>query len=143
MPCGAVLAEKGHLVEAESVYRADLGLDDRLGGACQHPGNVWSLHGLRECLKRRGETLEARHIRLQQDRALARAEVPIEASCCCRQPRSAPPSPGIDGQLRGRDPRGICQTPDPGCGGPSCAATAVRPAGIGRGSLISAGTSAR
>ena len=71
--------------EAEAVYRADLGLDNTLARACQHPGNVWSLHGLHECLTRRGETTEARHIKLQLDKAQARATVPIRASCYCRR----------------------------------------------------------
>ena len=43
---GALLLEQGKADEAEAVYRADLGLDDTLSRACQHPANVWSLHGL-------------------------------------------------------------------------------------------------
>ncbi len=82
---GALLLEQGQMEEAEAVYRADLGLDATLSRACQHPGNVWSLHGLHECLARRGETVEAAHIKLQLDKAAARAEVPIKASCYCRQ----------------------------------------------------------
>jgi tetratricopeptide (TPR) repeat protein len=82
---GALLLEQGQTEEAETVYRADLGLDATLSQACQHPGNVWSLHGLHECLTRRGETVEAKHIKLQLDKARARAEVPIKASCYCRQ----------------------------------------------------------
>ena len=82
---GALLLEQGQMEEAEAVYRADLGLDSTLSRACQHPGNVWSLHGLHECLIRRGEAAEARHIKLQLDKALARAEVPIHASCYCRR----------------------------------------------------------
>ncbi|SDD51762.1 tetratricopeptide repeat protein [Ruegeria marina] len=82
---GALLLEQGQLDEAEAVYRADLGLDSTLSRACQHPGNVWSLHGLHECLVRRGEKIEAAHIKLQLDKAIARAEVTIEASCYCRQ----------------------------------------------------------
>jgi hypothetical protein len=82
---GALLLEQGQTEEAEAVYRADLGLDATLSRACQHPGNVWSLHGLYECLTRRGETIEVEHIKLQLDKALARAEVPIRASCYCRQ----------------------------------------------------------
>ncbi|WP_425043702.1 hypothetical protein [Primorskyibacter sp. S87] len=81
---GALLMEAGQFEEAEAVYRADLGLDDTLARACQHPGNVWSLHGLHECLGRRGEEVEARHIKLQLDKAAARATVPIHASCFCR-----------------------------------------------------------
>jgi tetratricopeptide (TPR) repeat protein len=82
---GALLLEQGHYEEAEAVYRADLGLDETLSRACQHPGNVWSLHGLHECLRHRGETAEAAQVKLQLDKALARAEVPIKASCYCRQ----------------------------------------------------------
>ena len=86
---GALLIEQGHYEEAEQVYRADLGLDETLSRACQHPGNVWSLHGLHECLVHRGETTEAKHIKLQLDKAVARAEVPIRASCYCRQKLAA------------------------------------------------------
>ena len=82
---GALLIEQGQHEEAEAVYRADLGLDATLSRACQHPGNVWSLHGLHECLSRRGEEAEARQVKLQLDKALARAEVEIKASCYCRQ----------------------------------------------------------
>ncbi|TNE46681.1 MAG: hypothetical protein EP341_09910 [Sphingomonadales bacterium] len=86
---GALLLEQGRLDEAEAIYRADLGLDSTLSRACQHPGNVWSLHGLHECLARRGEASEINHIRLQLDIAIARAEVPIKASCYCRQKQVA------------------------------------------------------
>ena len=81
---GALLMDATRFEEAEAVYRADLGLDETLPRPCQHPRNVWSLHGLDECLKRRGETLERGHIKLLLDQALARAEVPIRASCYCR-----------------------------------------------------------
>ena len=56
---GALPLEQGRVGEAEAVYRSDLGLDGKLSRACQHPDNLWSLHGLRECLTRRGETVEA------------------------------------------------------------------------------------
>ncbi|MDF0602246.1 hypothetical protein P1J78_16015 [Psychromarinibacter sp. C21-152] len=81
---GALLLEAGQWEEAEAVYRADLGLDPTLPRPLQNPQNVWALHGLHECLKRRGETVEIGHIRQQLDRAQARAEVPIRASCYCR-----------------------------------------------------------
>ena len=81
---GALLMDARKFDEAEAVYRADLGLDETLPRPCQHPRNVWSLHGLDECLRRRGETLERGHIKLLLDQALARAEVPIRASCYCR-----------------------------------------------------------
>lgn len=82
---GALLIDAGIWDEAETVYRADLGLDPRLPRALQNPQNVWALHGLDECLARRGETAERRHIRRQLDIAMARAEVPIRASCYCRR----------------------------------------------------------
>ena len=86
---GALLLEQGHYEEAEAVYRADLGLDSTLSRACQNPGNVWSLHGLHECLIKRDEKTEAAHIKLQLDKAMARAEVTIKASCYCRQKTAA------------------------------------------------------
>ena len=86
---GALLLEQGHAEEAEAVYRADLGLDQKLSRACQHPNNLWSLHGLHECLTRRGETTEALLIKQALDQALARAEVTVNASCYCRQNAAA------------------------------------------------------
>jgi tetratricopeptide (TPR) repeat protein len=81
---GALLLEQGRVTEAEAVYRSDLGLDGQLSRACQHPDNLWSLHGLHECLTRRGETVEAAHVKQRLDLALARSEVPVRASCFCR-----------------------------------------------------------
>ncbi len=86
---GALLMEQGRLADAEAAYRADLGLDGQLRRACWHPDNVWSLHGLHECLTRRGETVEAGHIKQRLDIAQARADVPIESSCYCRLDRAA------------------------------------------------------
>jgi len=80
---GALLLEQGHVEEAEAVYRSDLGLDGKLSRACQHPDNLWSLHGLHECLTRRGETVEAALIKQRLDLASARAEILIKASCFC------------------------------------------------------------
>ncbi len=80
----ALLMDQGRYDEAEPIYRADLGLDDTLPRPVQHPRNVWSLHGLHECLTRRGETVERRHVSELLDQALARSEVPIRASCYCR-----------------------------------------------------------
>ena len=82
---GALLLEQDRVEEAEAVYRSDLGLDGKLSRACQHPDNLWSLHGLHECLTRRGEKVEAAIIKQRLDLAVARAEVPIKASCFCRQ----------------------------------------------------------
>ena len=81
---GALLLEQGHVEEAEAVYRADLGLDDSLARAYQHPENVWSLHGYHECLLKTGKTAEARFVKQRLDLAVARADVAIKASCFCR-----------------------------------------------------------
>lgn len=81
---GALLMEAGAYEEAEAVYRADLGLDGKLPRPSQHPRNVWALHGLHECLVRRGETVELPHVKLLLDQAVARADIPIRASCLCR-----------------------------------------------------------
>jgi tetratricopeptide (TPR) repeat protein len=81
---GALLLEQGHVEEAEAVYRADLGLDDSLPRSCQHPENVWALHGYHECLVRQGKHDLASMIRQRLDLAVARADVPIQASCFCR-----------------------------------------------------------
>jgi tetratricopeptide (TPR) repeat protein len=81
---GALLLEQNRIDEAEAVYRADLGFDNTLARACQHPGNVWSLHGLHECLTRMGREAEAMLIKPALDKALARADVTIRYSCYCR-----------------------------------------------------------
>jgi tetratricopeptide (TPR) repeat protein len=81
---GALLLEQGHIEEAAAVYAADLGLDNTLARCCQHPGNVWSLHGYRECLQRLGRDPEATVIGQQLALASARADVAIRASCACR-----------------------------------------------------------
>jgi tetratricopeptide (TPR) repeat protein len=81
---GALLLEQGLVEEAAGVYAADLGLDPTLSRPCQHPGNVWSLHGYHECLQRLGRTAEAAIIGQQLALASARADVPIVASCACR-----------------------------------------------------------
>jgi tetratricopeptide (TPR) repeat protein len=81
---GALLMESGEYEEAEAIYRADLGLDGKLPRPSQHPRNVWALHGLHECLLRRGETVELPHVKLLMDQAIARADIPIRASCLCR-----------------------------------------------------------
>jgi tetratricopeptide (TPR) repeat protein len=80
---GALLLEQQRFSEAEAVYRADLGLDATLSRACQHPENVWSLFGLHQCLVQRGELHESALIGLQLEKARARAEVPVKASCYC------------------------------------------------------------
>ncbi|MEU6354738.1 hypothetical protein ABZ896_36385 [Streptomyces sp. NPDC047072] len=90
---GALLLEQGRVAEAEAVYRADLGLDDTLPRALQHPDNVWALHGLHECLVRRDKAAEARLVERRLRVAAALADVPIEASCYCRRD----PAPDVRG----------------------------------------------
>ena len=82
---GALLLEQGRVEGAETVYREDLGLSGTVSRATMHPDNVWSLHGLHECLVRRGETAERALIRQRLDLAAARADVPVRASCFCRR----------------------------------------------------------
>ena len=81
----ALLLEQDRVDEAAAVYRADLGYDNTLSRACQHPDNVWSLHGYHECLQRLGWPQEAAIVRQRLDLALARTDVPIAASCFCRR----------------------------------------------------------
>jgi tetratricopeptide (TPR) repeat protein len=81
---GALLLEQDRVAEAEAVYRADLGLDATLARACQHPGNVWSLHGYHECLTRLGRHEQAGIIGQQLTIASAYADVPVSSSCYCR-----------------------------------------------------------
>jgi tetratricopeptide (TPR) repeat protein len=80
---GALLLEQGNVEKAAAVYRADLGLDGTLPRPCQHPGNVWSLHGYHECLLRLGKPEQAAIIGQQLRIAAAYADVPIKASCFC------------------------------------------------------------
>src|SRR5262249_54989827 len=80
---GALLLEQGHVAEAETVYREDLGLGGSLPRAQIHPDNVWALRGLLGCLERRGETAEAALIRQRLGFAAARADVPVAVSCFC------------------------------------------------------------
>lgn len=73
---GALLLEQGRAAEAEGLYREDL---------AYHKGNVWSLHGLAECLERLGETDEARRVHAEFEAASAQASVDVSSSCFCRK----------------------------------------------------------
>ncbi|CAD0113289.1 unnamed protein product [Aureobasidium uvarum] len=84
---GALLLEQGMTGEAEEVFKADLGFDKTLPRALQHPNNVWSLHGYHECLIKLGKVEEAKEIEGQLATAVAKADVPIESSCFCRNGR--------------------------------------------------------
>ena len=71
---GALLIESGRAAEAEEVYRADL---------ARHPGNGWSLLGLRESLEAQGKNAEATEVDAQFAKAWPRADVKPQASCYC------------------------------------------------------------
>ncbi|KUM24542.1 hypothetical protein AU467_29675 [Mesorhizobium loti] len=80
----ALLLDHGHAAEAEQVYRDDLGLSGAVQRCAQHPDNVWALHGLVECLKRRGETNELAGLQAKLKVAIAKADMAITSSCLCR-----------------------------------------------------------
>ena len=86
----ALLAEQGHFDEAEDVFRTDLGLNGKLQRCAQHPGNVWALHGLVECLRQRGAVDELSVYDKQLRIALAKTDVPVTSSCLCRTQTAAP-----------------------------------------------------
>jgi tetratricopeptide (TPR) repeat protein len=110
---GALLLEQGHVEEAEAVYRADLGLDATLPRACQHPGNVWALHGYHECLVRLAKHDLAEVVAQQLKLAGARADEPITASCLCRIDRSGALL-AVDTCCSGEPPSGPAE-PATGC----------------------------
>jgi hypothetical protein len=86
----ALLLEQGHYDEAEEIYRDDLGLNGKIQRCAQHPDNVWSLHGLVECLQKRDDGIELPALQRKLAYALEMADVPITSSCMCR--RSTNPS---------------------------------------------------
>ncbi|MBZ9757871.1 hypothetical protein LB524_21530 [Mesorhizobium sp. ESP6-5] len=84
----ALLLDQGHAQEAEQVYRDDLGLSGNVQRCARHPDNVWALHGLVECLARRGASQELPLLQAKLATALAKADVPISSSCLCRDGRA-------------------------------------------------------
>lgn len=80
----ALLLEQGRVEEAAAAYAADLGFDDTLPRARQHPNNVWAMHGYYECLVKLGRKEEANIIQPQLTLALAVSDVEVKASCYCR-----------------------------------------------------------
>lgn len=72
---GALLLEQGHVSKAEQVYRTDLK---------NHPENGWALHGLIECMHRKNRHEEAERLQSHFDKAWARSDIRIKASCFCR-----------------------------------------------------------
>jgi tetratricopeptide (TPR) repeat protein len=81
----ALLMEQGRVKDAAAAYRADLGFDETLPRARQHPNNIWALHGYYECLKKLGRDAEAGIVGQQLKIAAAVADVEISASCYCRK----------------------------------------------------------
>jgi tetratricopeptide (TPR) repeat protein len=80
----ALLLDQGQVEEAEQVYLDDLGLSGKVQRCAQHPDNVWALHGLVECLKRRGETTELAGYQRKLANALAKTDTVVSSSCLCR-----------------------------------------------------------
>jgi tetratricopeptide (TPR) repeat protein len=83
-PYAALLMEQGHVEEAAKALAEDLGFDDTLPRARQHPNNVWALHGYHECLVKLGRVEEAKIIRQQLVLAQAVSDVQVKAACYCR-----------------------------------------------------------
>ena len=80
----ALLLEQGEYNEAEDIYRDDLGLSGTIQRCAQHPNNVWALHGLVECLRRRHAHAELEVFEPLLASALQKADLPITSSCMCR-----------------------------------------------------------
>jgi tetratricopeptide (TPR) repeat protein len=88
----AILVEQGHYDEAEEIYREDLGLNGKIQRCAQHPDNVWSLHGLVECLQKRDDRIELPALEMKLAHALQVADVAITSSCMCRRSTATPRS---------------------------------------------------
>lgn len=71
---GALLLEAGDAKRAEQLYREDQ--ED-------HPGNGWSLLGLKQALEAQGREAEAAQYAMQLDKAWARVEERPSSSCLC------------------------------------------------------------
>jgi tetratricopeptide (TPR) repeat protein len=81
----ALQLEQGNVEEAAKAYAEDLGIEGTLPRACQHPLNVWALHGYHECLQKLGRVAEAKLVGKQLVLAQAIADTPIRSSCYCRR----------------------------------------------------------
>jgi tetratricopeptide (TPR) repeat protein len=71
---GAALMDAGNYVEADAVYREDLG---------QHPENGWSLYGLARSLQLQGKAAEAAAMQARFEKAWQFADIKMTSSCCC------------------------------------------------------------
>lgn len=72
---GAALMRSGHYADAEQVYREDLK---------RYPGNGWSLFGLAESLRVRGQMDEAQDVDARFKSVWRVADVQIKSSCMCQ-----------------------------------------------------------
>jgi tetratricopeptide (TPR) repeat protein len=82
---GALLLEQGHIEEAMSHYRDDLGVGNALPRSHQHRDNIWALHGYVECLKKQGLLDQPDRFQEKLKKTIAMADILIESSCCCRK----------------------------------------------------------
>jgi hypothetical protein len=80
----ALLIEQSRVDNAATAYRADLGFNDTLPRARQHPNNIWALHRYHKCLIKLGRNDEAGIVNHQLKIAAAVADITIRASCYCR-----------------------------------------------------------
>lgn len=71
---GALLMEAGKPEEAEKLYRED---------QARHPGNGWSLLGLKQSLEAQGKSAEATIVTARLDEAWKRVEERPTSSCYC------------------------------------------------------------
>lgn len=71
---GALLLEAGQPARAEALYRRD---------QIEHPGNGWSLLGLKQALEAQGRTDEAMAIAPKLEKAWQRVEARPTSSCFC------------------------------------------------------------
>ncbi|RMZ81778.1 hypothetical protein DV738_g1965, partial [Chaetothyriales sp. CBS 135597] len=80
---GALLLEQGHVVEAEAVYKADLGWDGdaTVPRQLRHERNVWALAGLDECFTKLGRS-EHDKLKVRQllDQVKSEADVDVRVS---------------------------------------------------------------
>ena len=92
MTSGRAAAETHNIMRQFETLLGELGMDFGnvvrgvvyLADLDRHPENPWALHGLAECLRRRGDAGEANLVGARFEDAAARTDVEIRASCYCR-----------------------------------------------------------
>ncbi|KAJ9098301.1 hypothetical protein QFC20_006011 [Naganishia adeliensis] len=80
----ALSLEQGHTTRALETYYADLGFNDNLARAHQHPNNIWALAGAEDCLRLLGREDERRIVEVLLRTGRAVADVQVGVSCFCR-----------------------------------------------------------